>query len=359
MKHGKNTLRLMALLAAALMLLMLCGCSRGMIKEDSVHEDLPDIDPEAGIAKDMRAKLYYRLTDEAYLVGVTATITVYAGEREERAMIRTLMEGTPPLSGNISAVIPAGTEIVDVSLEGAILYVTLSAEFFNTNIVDEAVADGSRLMENGLLSRAEYEARVENAREEMYLARRLAAQSIVNTITANRPDVSVQLLFELNGSAARVRRTELGLETYEADRALAGRAFYIPGGGSHDLLEPMGFDDSYVITAPGVVACLLEHIQNGEYDKAYPLIAELEQGGAQKPDYASFETYMASLAKIKSFSVREQTQNKDSSSILVTVEITLDNDQGVRRYQLTLKSEGSIYKPGYKSLINMLGGDGV
>ena len=157
--------------------------------------------------------------------------------------------------------------------------------------------------------------------------------------------MSVQLLFELNGSAARVRRTELGLETF--------------GSGSHDLLEPMGFDDSYVITAPGVVACLLEHIQNGEYDKAYPLIAELEQGGAQKPDYASFETYMASLAKIKSFSVREQTQNKDSSSILVTVEITLDNDQGVRRYQLTLKSEGSIYKPGYKSLINMLGGDGV
>ena len=155
MKHGKNTLRLTALLTAALMLLLtLCGCSRGMIKEDSVHEDLPDIDPEAGIAKDMRAKLYYRLTDEAYLVGVTATITVYAGEREERAMIRTLMEGTPPLSGNISAVIPAGTEIVDVSLEGAILYVTLSAEFFNTNIVDEAVADGSRLMENGLLSKS-------------------------------------------------------------------------------------------------------------------------------------------------------------------------------------------------------------
>ena len=56
MKHGKNTLRLTALLTAALMLLLtLCGCSRGMIREDSVHEDLPDIDPEAGIAKDMRA----------------------------------------------------------------------------------------------------------------------------------------------------------------------------------------------------------------------------------------------------------------------------------------------------------------
>ncbi len=346
MRHTGKTTRLAALLCAALMLMLaLCGCSRGMIKEDSVHEDLPPIDPEAGIAKDMRAKLYYRLTDEAYLVGVTATITVYAGEREERAMVRTLMEGTPPLSGNISAVIPKGTQIVDVSLEGAILYVTLSADFFNTDIVDEAVADGSRLMENGLLSSAEYDARVQSAREEMYLARRLAAQSIVNTITANRPDVSVQLLFEVNGSAARVRRTELGLEPF--------------GGGSNDLLEPMDFDDSYVITASGVVNCLLEHIQRGEYDKAYPLIAETEQGGAQKPDYAGFETYMAELAKIKSFSVHEQLQSRDSSTITVTVEILLEGDRTARRHQLTLKSEGSIYKLGYKTLINMLGGNGI
>ncbi len=52
MKHGKNTLRLTALLTAALMLLLtLCGCSRGMIKEDSVHEDLPDIDPEAALQR--------------------------------------------------------------------------------------------------------------------------------------------------------------------------------------------------------------------------------------------------------------------------------------------------------------------
>ena len=45
----------MVIVAALLALLMLCGCSRSMIKEDSVHEDLPEIDPEAGVAKEVQA----------------------------------------------------------------------------------------------------------------------------------------------------------------------------------------------------------------------------------------------------------------------------------------------------------------
>lgn len=334
-----------ALMAAiSVLIFLLCGCSAGMlIKEDSVKEDLPQIDPEAGTAKTERVKLYYRLTDEKYLVGVTSTVTVYAGEREELAMVRALINGVPPLMDDISQVIPEGTEIVDVSLDGAILYVTLSSDFFTTKIVDDAISDGSRLMENGLLSSAEYDERVNAAREEMYLTRRLAAQSIVNTITANNPDVSVQLMFEINGSSSRVKRTELGYETF--------------GDGSSDLVEPMSFDESYVLTAVDVVSCILEHLQNAEYDKVYPLIAELEQGGSQKPDYAAFETTLESLPKVESFSVREQSQSDESSSVLVVAVITLDNGGGTRWYQLTLKSEGSIYKLGYKSLLSMLGGE--
>lgn len=332
---------LLALIIAVLMLLC-AGCSNGVIKEDSVHEDLPPIDPEAGIAKDIRAKLYYRLSDEAYLVGVSASITVYAGEQEERAMIRALMEGTPPLSGNISSVIPEGTEIVDVALEGGILYVTLSSDFFTTSIVDEAVSDGSRLLDGGFITASEYEARVDAARQEMYLTRRLAAQSIVNTITANDSDVRVQLLFEINGTATRVNRTELGLEAY--------------GSGSNDLVEPMSFDESDVITASAVVECVLEHIRSGEYDKAYPLIAEVEQGRAQKPDYASFETRMAELNKIISFTVRSEKAATNGTEMAVTLDITTEGESA-RRLTLTLKSEGSIYKLGYESLINMLGGE--
>ena len=43
--------------------------------------------------------------------------------------------------------------------------------------------------------------RVQAAKKELYLSRRLAVESIVNTITANNPDVKVQLLFELEGTA--------------------------------------------------------------------------------------------------------------------------------------------------------------
>ena len=135
--------------------------------------------------------------------------------------------------------------------------------------------------------------------------------------------------------------------------------------GKHVLILAASITTGYTIQAAveavnyygGIVAGLSAIFATTHECLGYPVTSIFDP--TCLPDYASFETYMASLAKIKSFSVREQTQNKDSSSILVTVEITLDNDQGVRRYQLTLKSEGSIYKPGYKSLINMLGGDGV
>lgn len=337
-----NIIKRIALLCALLLLCTAAGCSGGAIKEDSVHEDLPQIDPEAGVAKDISAKLFYRLTDEAYLVGVTASVTVYAGEREERAMIRALMEGTPPLSGNISAIIPQGTQIIDVTLEGGILYITLSSEFFNTDTLDKAIADGSRLLDSGLISSAEYEKSVEAARNEMYLTRQLAAQSIINTITANDPGISVQLLFELNGTAARVSRTELGYEPF--------------GSGSNDLIEPMEYDAARVVTASAVVELLLGHIQANEYDKAYPLIAELEQGRAQKPDYASFETGMAALGKIKNYDVRSEAPDKSGLGMLVTVNITMEGG-AMRRHTITLKSEGSIYKVGYETLITMLGGE--
>ena len=339
--------RYMVIVAALLALLMLCGCSRSMIKEDSVHEDLPDIDPEAGVAKEVQAKLYYRLTDEEYLVGVSASVTVYAGEREEKAMIRSLIEGTPPLSGNISAVVPKNTEIIDVMLEGAIMYVTLSESFFDTSVMDKAVSDVSRLMENSMITKNEYELRVQAAKKELYLSRRLAVESIVNTITANNPDVKVQLLFELEGTAARVSRTELGLEGY--------------GGSSHDLLEPMEFVGDCVITPTAIADCVLGHMQRGEYDKAYPLIAELEQGGAQKPDYASFETEAAALDRIRSYSIKGERAGEESGAIIVTAEITkADAAAGQRgqRHALSLKPEGSIYKVGYTSLLSALGGNG-
>ena len=134
--------------------------------EDSVLENLPAIDPEAGVAREVQVKLYYRLTDEAYLVGVASTVTLPASERIEKAMIRKLLSGVPPLTNNVSEVIPGETKILDVSLEGGILYITLSGEFFDTSILDEAKRENAGYLESGFLTRQEYDVRVAAAEDE-------------------------------------------------------------------------------------------------------------------------------------------------------------------------------------------------
>ena len=93
----RGFLRAVALLLAGCCLL-LAGCTSRIIQEDRLQDNLPVLDPEDGVARDISVVLYYRLTGEAYLVPVTRNISVRANERTETAMIRTLLEGVPQQS---------------------------------------------------------------------------------------------------------------------------------------------------------------------------------------------------------------------------------------------------------------------
>ncbi|HWQ57903.1 MAG TPA: GerMN domain-containing protein [Clostridia bacterium] len=332
-----------ALLAlAALLLLTLSGCallpSVG-IGEDSVREDLPAIDPEAGVAREIQVKLFYRLADEAYLVGVTSTLTVLSSERPEKAMVRELLSGVPPLANNVSEVIPANTRIVDVSLDGAILYVTLSGDFFDTAILDDAERENGQSLSAGFISKEEYDARVEAARKEMYLCRRLAVCSIVNTITSYDPNVRVHLLFDLDGSGAgaRVSREELGFPPNEQANS--------------DLLEPMEYDAEAVLSPLTLAKCALDRMMSGEYEKAYVLFAETESGGMQKPTYANFETEMLSMGRITGYTLYSYRIDAAAgvAYVLSDLEITdaAGNARTVANVEVPLRGEGNLYKLGY------------
>ena len=64
-------------------------------------------------------------------------------------------------------------------------------------------------------------------------------------------------------------------------------------------MEPMGFDESVVVTPEKVVGCLLERIANGQYDMAYALVAESDYYGITKPAYADFEAEMEALGRLE------------------------------------------------------------
>lgn len=350
---GVKRMKRAALFLAALFALSLAGCAMlpgASIKEDSVRESLPPIDPEAGVAREMQVRLYYRLTGEAYLVGVTSTLAVLSNERSEKAMVRELLSGVPPLSNDISEVIPPKTKIIDVALDGGILYITLSGEFFDTAIVDEAERENEGYLNTGFISKEEYDARIEAAKAEMLLCRKLSVYSIVNTIAGYDPDVRVQLLFDMEGSGAgsRVPRGELGFEPNEQANS--------------DLLEPMDYSADMVVSPLTLVKCALDRMMAGEYEKAYALFAETESGGMQKPTYANFETEMLSLGRVTAYTLYSYELSGETGHAIVFADLECTDEKGNTRslagITITLRSEGNLFKLGYYAFKALLEGSG-
>ena len=331
-RHAVQSLAILVMLC--LLVPFAVGCNDSLIMEDSIHEDLPDIDPEGGAGKDISVELYYRLTNENYLVPVTQDISVRANERVETGIIRYLLQGVPTLSSNVSAVFPADTYVEDVTLEGGILYVTLSSEFMDQSSVDALKNNNS--FENA--------AAIERAQEELYMSRRLAVYSLVNTLTGYSKDIRVQFLVDVDdsGNGKRLTREELGLESID--------------GAASDLIEPMTFDASVMITADTMVLCMLTRMVNGEYELAYPLFLENDSTDAQKPAYAAFETELLSLGAITGFEILGSKTTANTAQVTVNLNFTNANEESttIEGAIIQLKHEGDLYKIAYGSFKDIL-----
>ncbi len=326
-----RTYRALALAAVlCFVALAAAGCFGKVIVEDGEQLALSDVDPEDGIERSASVTLYYRLTNEKYLVGVNRSISVRAGERTETAVIRTLIEGVPLLATNVSALFPEGTKIVDISYENDILYVTFSEEI----LYDGDVASLER---EDYLSDDDYDRAVSEATSEMYLKRRLAVLSVVNTVVGSDGDAKVQIMVDNNGSGSGSR---MPYETFGFEERSGG------------IMEPMGFDGSVVATPEKVAGCLLERMVNGQYEMAYPLIAESDYTGEAKPAYADFETEMMSCGRLESYEITGL--NRDEYGTYALAELRIASPDGtvkrVSNAKLYLEDEGDLYKVGYGSL---------
>ncbi len=299
--------------------LLMCGCMQSEIREDTERASLPEIDPGAGVGRDVDVTLYFRLADEPALVPVQRTVTVRANEYVEAAVIRQLIAGPAALYGDLESVIPQNTRLVETGREGGILYVTLSKDILSS-------------------------ANTKAPREQAELESRLAVYAIVNSLCALGGANRVQIMVDMNGTGegTRVPPFSLGF-----------------GQTSSQWLEPMGMDKSVVLTSKMLVELALEHIRQGEYAQAYPLFAESETGGQQKPDYAAFETQMLSLGTLDSFSVYSTNIEKGQlyGEAVVDLSWTTREDgisHSAKNVTLQMIPEGDLFKIGYYSLLNVL-----
>lgn len=320
-------------LAALMMVLCFAlsagGCMGKVIAEDNAKLNLPQIDPEDGASRELAVTLYYRLTNEEYLVGVESKVPVRNGERTEAAVIRALKEGSAVSSG-VTMLIPSAASLQELLYEDGVLYVTLSEEFLNEDMV-------TSIKEEDYLKEKDYNNAVKAATKEMYLVRRLGVLSIVNTIAGNNKDVKVQILIERGGEGRKLSYQELGFESL--------------GG---ELIEPMGYDDEAVANDQRIAECMLEHMVKGEYEMAYTLItAGLD---AYKPTYAEFETQMRGLGTVVSYEVTDSGSDGNGMYVLANVRISTPTGtvKRISNVALYMAKENNIYKVSYGSLKKLM-----
>lgn len=321
--------KLTALMMILCFVLSAGGCMGKVIAEDNTRLNLPQIDPEDGASRELPVTLYYRLTNEEYLVGVESRVSVRGGERTEAAVIRALKEGEAVSSG-INMLIPSAASLRALSYEDGVLYVTLSEEFLNEDMV-------TSIKEEDYLKEKDYNNAVKAATKEMYLVRRLGVLSIVNTIAGNNKDAKVQILIEQDGEGRKLSYQDLGFED-------------IDGG----LIEPMAYNDEVVANERRIAECMLEHMVNGEYEMAYTLITAGFDD--YKPAYAEFETQMCDRGTVVSYEVTDSDTNANGMYVLVNVRISTPNGtvKRISNAMLYMAKENNIDKVSYDSLKKLM-----
>lgn len=327
MKHRIKGL--FALMMVLCMGLSLCGCMGKVIAEDSIKLDLPQIDPEDGASRELTVTLYYRLANEEYLVGVEGRVPVRSGERTEAAVIRGLMDGVSMSSG-MTGLISSAVSVKGLEYDGGVLYVTLSEEFLNEDII-------ASVREEDYLKEKDYNNAVKAATREMYLIRRLGVLSIVNTIAGSGENVKVQILVERNEKSEQLTLNELGFD-----------------GNENELIQPMDFDQAVVANEERIAECLMEHMVRGEYERAYVLVGE--DNDEYKPAYADFETVMRGLGTVASYEITGTGNDERGTYVLANVRLVSSSGivKRVSNAVLYTVKEGNISKVGYGSLKKLM-----
>ncbi len=336
--------RLAGLACMLVCALLFGGCMNPNIREDEIRSDLPALDPQAGVAKSIDVTCYYQLLREPYLYGTARALEVHANERAEHAIVNALLEGAQAFGG-LNGLFPAGTSIVDITMDGGILYVTLSGEFMDESALRRALNELENAMEQGRYTQAEYEALVGAAEQSALDVRRLALYSLVNTLTGYDDDMRVLLLVDADGSGVgeRVAQAALGMSTSDGT-----------------LVEPMSFVQGVTKTETDTVDLALAHMQAGDYASAYALFADTSGDNTSTPHYAVFESELRALGALQSYAINSYMRDADGELLYASADLIFIDAQGNENAQrgrhLPVRKQGLLYKLDYAAFIGAMGG---
>ncbi len=308
------------ILCLLLVLFGISGCS--VVKEEvsnSIYQ--PQINPLAGqnISETITTNLYYVVEGEGKLASVSQTVDVASGEMREEAVLRTLLQG-PPANMGLASALPEGTEVVEITLDGQTLNVTMNNRFLTSTPV---------VMSDGSVS--------ESAAEQTATKNRLALYAVVNSLAELDPFIQVQILVDKDktGQGTRPTRLEVGLT----------------GTGENSVLEPLGKSNELLLTPRSAVQIVMDGAIGNDKQRASRLLS----GGFDLTNVEALQEKSDNAnGKVESYQIIDVLISEDEQTAVVYVDVTqtMNDGQSQKLYNqaISVKRENGIWKVEVESI---------
>lgn len=294
----KNKALMMAALFifAVMLAFSATGCFSVALRETRGDAKLPPIDPADGVPRDAEAELYYRLGSSDKLIAVKQTISVRANELTETAVLEALASVPKEHEGLLVPAVADMEDIVDVQLDGDILYVTLSEKFTDKTEMQRRIDELERSRDD--ISSDEYRSILQAIRDEHYSSVRLSIYAMINSLLSATEADRVQLLVDDGtGRGVRVSRREFGLEPQSS-------------GTNSDILEPLKRFESVTAGMGDIASYFLNCLVSKDYDTAYAMLSPVSGRGEKKPSADEFKTIMNALCTVDDYEILGYLESK-------------------------------------------------
>lgn len=275
---------------------------------------MPAAEAPAEMTRQGTATLYFRYLDEPYLAPETRVVNQTPSRPYEQVLISALLSG--PTGHDLTALFPPGTQVISTTRQGRTLFVTFSQELLG------AYADEPDTWASDPAWQA-----------EVPLRRLLCMQGIAATITENCDVDRVQILVQQDTAAIGSLRLEK-------------RYFML---GETGLADPIGRDDSLILTAERTLAVILDLWQQRDWQRMYLYIARQDGGtGLDRPVYRDFITAMEALPALTEASFTGGSVSTDGSvttfSLSARLRIPDGSDEDRPARTIRLRREDGLWR---------------
>lgn len=278
------------LMLVLLSILLLGGCAAKLPIGGTLSTEvpgtgnvLPEAQAPAELDRHQTATLYFRYLEEPYLAQEMRLITHSPSRPYELSLMTELISGPGSHSTELTALFPAGTQVISTVTQGRTLFVTLSREILDSYPDDADLSPADRL-----------------------LRRRLCMQSIAATITENCDIDRVQILVE----QAEGEKGSLRLR----------QSYFDPDAPADALADPLLRQEELLLSPVRTGSVVMNLWCSRDWQRLYQYVARKDPStGAERVSYRDFVTAMENLPLLVSCQVEGGAVTQDGTQATLTL----------------------------------------